>query len=67
MKELLLLLRDRYDACELIHILKLDSDIIIDNMTSYIEDNYDDIHGRIIDDEVDHFGFAYGEDNDDER
>jgi hypothetical protein len=61
---LMRLLQDRYDTVELVDVLGLDQNELVYHLREYIEDNFEDIHQRVLDDEQDHFGLYYGEEND---
>jgi len=62
--ELLRILKERYYPEEIVQILGITSPVLVNNLIDYIEENYEDVHTRIIGDEEDHFGLKYGEDND---
>jgi len=63
MNELIYLLIDRYQPEELVELLCLNSRTLVSNLTDYIGENFESIHGKVVIDEEDHFGIRYGEDN----
>lgn len=48
--ELMEVLKIRYTAEEIPEVLKIDTEDLVDNLTDYIQDNYEEIHKQLEED-----------------
>ena len=58
--EMILLLKDRYEPQEIIEIVKIESEDLIIALAGYIEEDFERIYEKIIEDEQSHFGVSWG-------